>query len=25
MSVAAYIKSVNADLKVTGFKRAALG
>lgn len=25
MSVAAYIKSVNADLKVTGFKRVALG
>ena len=25
ISVAAYIKSVNADLKVTGFKRAALG
>ncbi len=25
MSVAAYIKSVNADLTVTGFKRAALG
>ena len=25
MSVAAYIKSVNSDLKVTGFKRAALG
>lgn len=25
MSVAAYIKSVNTDLKVTGFKRVALG
>lgn len=25
MSVASYIKSVNSDLKVTGFKRAALG
>jgi elongation factor Ts len=25
MSVSAYIKSVNADLKVTGFKRVALG
>ncbi|QCX53352.1 translation elongation factor Ts [Elizabethkingia sp. JS20170427COW] len=24
MSVAAYVKSINADLKVTGFKRAAL-
>ena len=25
MSVAAYIKSVNGDLSVTGFKRVALG
>ena len=25
MSVAAYIKSVNADLKVTGFSRVSLG
>jgi elongation factor Ts len=25
MSVTAYIKSVNKDLTVTGFKRAALG